>query len=1079
MSQKVAQKIGKYEVIAELGQGGMGVVYKARDPIIGRMVAIKTITPELLSDPEVLKRFYREAQSAGTLQHPNIVTIHDLGEANGCPYIVMEYVEGESLREIINRRSDIPLAAKLRLAEQFCEGLSHAHKHGLVHRDVKPANILVTKAGHVKVVDFGIVHVDTTTLTKTGMFLGTVHYASPEQVNDIRVDSRSDLWSVACVIYELIAYKKPFDGSNISAVIAKILSSEPEPLSRCCPDSPPELDQIISKGLKKHPEERYQSLDELLGDLFPIARHLQMGFIGNLLGEAEGLRGKGDFSGAHAKVRAVLYLDNSHAEAIRLQSEINLELQRLPPELKSKYLVAEAELALGRGEYTSAIQSLDEAQKLSPLDSQAQTLRDKALGEQQHARELRESLSASQKAMKQGELTEAEQHLHRLLEIDRNNPQAAELLESIRQDRLQREREFHLKEALWNVDNLVSKEKYQEARDQLLKLQHDYPDADEISRKLQTLNQMLGGGKPTREEWDAASRSGRGQTVRLPTEALHSQPQSNEVGGSSGSTTSTPTRLVPGPSAEAAGPPDATSLIGASPLAQQPVTSPKAATGTGVEALAPGETAPALPELPKKEISARSWRTLAELIALGVLLALGALFVFRHKAPAGPTGEETRLEVEAQGLQEAGDLQAALFKWRELSSKNGTLKGEADRAIAEIAQKMLQEKDLYNQARAAEDHKNWDEAIALYKNVAGLNGPLKDQALEAIPIVMQLQRGMDISKIEEQTYAQADTALTSNQYALARGLFQLVINLKVPDSTLAPKAQAAVANIDQILKSMPAFNAAERAENTGDLRGALAQFQKLANTQGPLAAQAKARIPQLNDKINNAAAQQEFSSALQKERSGDLNGALTQFKVIAEKPGPYARDAQAQVQQINDQLIAAAARQQFDAADHAQATGDLKGALAQFKSLADRPGPLRAQAQARAAQLAGMIADANKPKPAPPNVRNPVATVILSGDPQPWTRPVQKGMILPDTSVDGGLNPTNLSVAAIPGAPPGSAVTIIINIDETGKVTPGRILKDTSGYGQQVSDAARSWKFRPPTVKDKPIRTSVSVKVTF
>ena len=176
MDQKPT-KIGKYEIVAELGQGGMGVVYKARDPFIGRLVALKTITPELVSDPEILKRFYREAQSAGTLQHPNIVTIYDLGEADGRPYIAMEFVEGESLQSIINRRARIPLAAKLKLVQQFCEGLDHAHKHGFVHRDVKPANILVTNDGVVKVVDFGIVHLESTNLTKTGMFLGTIHYA--------------------------------------------------------------------------------------------------------------------------------------------------------------------------------------------------------------------------------------------------------------------------------------------------------------------------------------------------------------------------------------------------------------------------------------------------------------------------------------------------------------------------------------------------------------------------------------------------------------------------------------------------------------------------------------------------------------------------------------------------------------------------------------------------------------------------------------------------------------------------------------------------------------------------------------
>src|SRR5579885_3274351 len=153
----------------------MGVVYKARDPAIGRLVALKTLTPELLSDPELLRRFYREARSAGNLQHLNIVTIYDLGESEGRPYIAMEFVEGESLQKIIARQDPIPLALKLRIISQCCQGLDHAHKHGVIHRDVKPANILVKNDGTAKVVDFGIAHLESTTITKTGVFMGTVH----------------------------------------------------------------------------------------------------------------------------------------------------------------------------------------------------------------------------------------------------------------------------------------------------------------------------------------------------------------------------------------------------------------------------------------------------------------------------------------------------------------------------------------------------------------------------------------------------------------------------------------------------------------------------------------------------------------------------------------------------------------------------------------------------------------------------------------------------------------------------------------------------------------------------------------
>ncbi len=529
MGQKVEQKIGKYEIVAELGRGGMGVVYKARDPFIGRMVALKTISPELVSDPEILKRFYREAQSAGTLQHPNIVTIYDLGEADGRPYIAMEFVEGESLQNIINRRARIPLAAKLRLVQQFCEGLGHAHKHGLVHRDVKPANILVTNNGNVKVVDFGIVHLESTDITKAGTFLGTIHYASPEQINDECVDNRSDLWSLTCVVYEFIAYKKAFDGSNVADIVANVLRVEPEPLSRCCPGVPAELDMIISKGLRKNIEERYQSMDEMLAEIFPIAWGLQQSFIGDLLLEAKDLREGGDFNGAQEKVRAVLILDNTHSDAKRLYSEIAAELHRLAPASKAKKLVAEAEQAFGRAEYTEAVRILGEAQELNPADTQARNLMSKALREQDRARELREALISGQRAMKQGDLTGAEHDLHRVLQLDQGNSQAAELLEQIRQDRISREQDFRLKEMMWQTDNLVSEGNYEVAQTRLLELQKDFPSSDEVRLKLRILAPLIRSQKLFQDGERAFRQGEYAEAVRALTEALRFHPHDKEA----------------------------------------------------------------------------------------------------------------------------------------------------------------------------------------------------------------------------------------------------------------------------------------------------------------------------------------------------------------------------------------------------------------------------------------------------------------------------------------------------------------------------------------------------------------------
>ena len=224
-------------------------------------------------------------------------------------------------------------------------------------------------------------------------------------------------------------------------------------------------------------------------------------------------------------------------------------------------------------------------------------------------------------------------------------------------------------------------------------------------------------------------------------------------------------------------------------------------------------------------------------IALVVILGSGG-FVFLHHTPSGGGGarsaEETQIETDAKGLQDKGDLQGALGKWQELAAKNGALKSEADSAIAEVTQKIQQqEKTFFDQAKAAQDAKKWDDAIALYTKVAGINGTMKDQALEAIPIVKALQSGTDISKIEKNTFQQATGALQKNDYTQARGLFQHVIDLKVPGSSLAPKAQSELGEIDQVLQAKVELDAADHAQNGGDLKGALARFESIAGKPGP------------------------------------------------------------------------------------------------------------------------------------------------------------------------------------------------------------------------------------------------------
>jgi len=216
----IQKKIGKFEIIGELGRGAMGVVYRGKDPFIGRTVAIKTITGNFTDNPDLLERFYREARAAGGLQHPNIVTIYDMGEDNGTPYIAMELLEGDDLSHMVEKEKEeggqnpLPASIKLNYIVQVCRALEFAHKRNIVHRDIKPGNIVVTNDGTVKVVDFGIARLTDTSSTSSGMLIGTIDYMSPEQIRGEKVDGRSDIWAVGVMMYEILTYTKPFQAET-------------------------------------------------------------------------------------------------------------------------------------------------------------------------------------------------------------------------------------------------------------------------------------------------------------------------------------------------------------------------------------------------------------------------------------------------------------------------------------------------------------------------------------------------------------------------------------------------------------------------------------------------------------------------------------------------------------------------------------------------------------------------------------------------------------------------------------------------------------------------------------------------
>ena len=273
MDDRKSERFGRYEILTELGRGAMGVVYKARDPKINRVVAVKTVslagqTPE--EESEYRERFFREAEAAGRLSHPGIVTIFDVGEEleTRVPYIVMEFVGGQSLDKLLSRDDHkLSLETALQLTIELAEALDCAHAQGVVHRDLKPANILLTEDGHAKIADFGVAKLNLANHTHAGRAYGTPAYMSPEQLNGEAVDGRSDLFSLGVILYTVLTGYRPFQGNSALTVSFKVVNRDPIPATVLDTELPPGLDHIIARAMAKDPAERYQRGIEMVQDI--------------------------------------------------------------------------------------------------------------------------------------------------------------------------------------------------------------------------------------------------------------------------------------------------------------------------------------------------------------------------------------------------------------------------------------------------------------------------------------------------------------------------------------------------------------------------------------------------------------------------------------------------------------------------------------------------------------------------------------------------------------------------------------------------------------------------------------------
>jgi serine/threonine-protein kinase len=480
------QYLGKYEIISEIGHGAMGSVYKARDPLIDRLVALKTITGGSSAQSNLLDRFYQEARSAGALQHPNIVTIYELGHEKNTPFIAMEYLEGDSLDRMIEQKQVLPLSVKLGYIVRVCDALAYAHHHNVVHRDVKPANIMVTKEGVVKVVDFGIARLTDMSMTQPNMMIGSRAYMSPQLYKGERADARSDIWAIGVTLYELLTGRRPFVGDSEAELMFHIIYEEPENLQTLAPDCTDDLVPIIAKMLAKKGEDRYQSMEDVLHAIEPIWKSAQQATVSGLLADCKELVAAKDLQRAQALLRKALHIDVGNSQAKSMLEKVTIELRRteILPRLQEHMSRGDGFLKAGQLREAKA-----EAQAALGLDSKHESalklLADVAAAEER-AQQLEQRLRLTKQRLAEGALTEAAAALGQAFEIDSASAQALDLRKQIDDERTRRERRKKLGEVLHRARTLWTELNYEECLSLIGAALQEFPNDPELKKLQET-----------------------------------------------------------------------------------------------------------------------------------------------------------------------------------------------------------------------------------------------------------------------------------------------------------------------------------------------------------------------------------------------------------------------------------------------------------------------------------------------------------------------------------------------------------------------------------------------------------------
>ena len=414
MRARNVESIGKYQVRKVIGRGSMGTVYEALDPDFQRKVALKTVSPRESEGPELKARFLREAQAAGRLKHRNIVTVYDVGEEKGQPYIAMELVEGFDLERVIQEKRPLAVEWKIDVLRQICEGLAHAHGHGIVHCDIKPGNVRVSTEGEVKIVDFGIALLQS---SPSGHFAGTPHYMAPEQVEGKAVDRRADIFSVGAIAYELLAYRKPFEAESLTGVMSKIAHGDVTPDASALPEADyPGLAGVVLKAMAKDPAERYQDLEQMRDALEALVRQAAPRLLAReresgprppaaeeaarLAAEVDRARGAGQLQKALQLCARLRELDP--ARGGRLAGEVEAAIR----EQEVEQIAAMALAYAADGELDLAVKIAEKVQRLSPGSPRHRELK-AYLAEERSRRTAEVLIATAQDHLVLGNLDEA------------------------------------------------------------------------------------------------------------------------------------------------------------------------------------------------------------------------------------------------------------------------------------------------------------------------------------------------------------------------------------------------------------------------------------------------------------------------------------------------------------------------------------------------------------------------------------------------------------------------------------------------------------------------------------------------